>query len=40
VGALQVKLTVADLSRLDRAAPLGATAGGRYPQEAMQRVNI
>ena len=40
VGALQVKLTTADLSRLDRAAPPGATAGARYPQEAMQRVNI
>jgi len=40
LGALQVKLTPADLSRLDRAAPPGATAGARYPQEAMQRVNI
>jgi len=40
LGALQVKLTAADLSRLDRAAPLGAAAGARYPQEAMQRVNI
>jgi len=40
VGALQVRLTAADLSRLDRAAPAGATAGARYPQEAMQRVNI
>jgi aryl-alcohol dehydrogenase-like predicted oxidoreductase len=39
-GALQVKLTAADLSRLDRAAPPGATAGARYPQQAMQRVNI
>src|SRR5207245_1924424 len=40
LGALQVKLTAADLSRLDRAAPPGAAAGARYPQEAMQRVNI
>src|SRR5690242_421180 len=40
VGALQVQLTAADLARLDRAAPVGATAGARYPQEAMQRVNI
>ncbi len=40
VGALQVKLTAADLSRLDQVAPQGATAGARYPQEAMQRVNI
>ena len=40
VGAIQVKLTAADLARLDRAAPRGAAAGARYPQEAMQRVNI
>ena len=40
VGAVQVKLTAADLARLDRAAPRGAAAGARYPQEAMQRVNI
>ena len=39
-GALQVQLTAADRARLDRAAPVGATAGARYPQEAMQRVNI
>lgn len=40
VGAVQVSLTAADLSRLDRTAPAGATAGARYAQEAMQRVNI
>jgi aryl-alcohol dehydrogenase-like predicted oxidoreductase len=40
VGAVQVKLSANDLSRLDRAAPRGAAAGARYPQEAMQRVNI
>ena len=40
VGAVQVSLTAADLSRLDRTAPPGATAGARYAQEAMQRVNI
>jgi aryl-alcohol dehydrogenase-like predicted oxidoreductase len=40
VVALQVKLTAADLARLDRAAPRGAAAGARYPQEGMQRVNI
>jgi aryl-alcohol dehydrogenase-like predicted oxidoreductase len=40
VGAVQVKLNANDLSRLDRAAPRGAAAGARYPQEAMQRVNI
>jgi aryl-alcohol dehydrogenase-like predicted oxidoreductase len=40
VGAVQVKLSANDLSRLDRAAPRGAAAGARYPQEAMHRVNI
>jgi aryl-alcohol dehydrogenase-like predicted oxidoreductase len=39
-GALEIKLTQADFTRLDRVAPPGATAGARYPQEAMQRVNI
>lgn len=40
IGALEVKLTQTDLARLDRIAPLGVTAGARYPQEAMQRVNV
>jgi aryl-alcohol dehydrogenase-like predicted oxidoreductase len=40
IGALEVKLTRADLARLERIAPPGVTAGARYPQEAMQRVNI
>jgi aryl-alcohol dehydrogenase-like predicted oxidoreductase len=40
VGALQVSLTDTDLLRLDQAAPPGATAGARYPQQAMHRVNI
>jgi aryl-alcohol dehydrogenase-like predicted oxidoreductase len=40
LGAVQVKLSANDLSRLDRAAPRGAASGARYPQEAMQRVNI
>jgi aryl-alcohol dehydrogenase-like predicted oxidoreductase len=40
VAAVQVKLSSSDLARLDRAAPRGAAAGARYPQEAMQRVNI
>jgi aryl-alcohol dehydrogenase-like predicted oxidoreductase len=39
IGALQLKLTAADLSRLEQIAPPGATAGARYPQQAMQRVN-
>jgi len=40
VGALQISLTATDLLRLDQAAPPGATAGARYPQQAMHRVNI
>lgn len=40
IGALRITLTPADLERLDRAAPPGAASGARYPQEAMQRVNI
>jgi len=39
-GAVQVRLTAADLARLDRAVPRGATAGARYVPEAMKRVNI
>jgi len=39
-GATQVQLTSADVARLDRAAPHGATAGARYVPEAMKRVNI
>ncbi len=40
MAAVKVSLTPADLQRLDQAAPAGATAGERYPQEALQRVNI
>lgn len=40
IGAVQVKLTAADLARLERAAPHGATAGARYAPEAMKRVNV
>jgi aryl-alcohol dehydrogenase-like predicted oxidoreductase len=40
IGALRITLTPADLERLDRAAPPGVASGARYPQEAMQRVNI
>ena len=38
--AVQLQLTTADLARLERAAPRGATAGARYVPEAMKRVNI
>jgi len=40
IGALQVTLTASDLARLDQIAPRGVTAGARYPEHAMQRVNI
>ncbi len=39
VGALEVKLTQEDLEALDKAAPVGATAGLRYPEAVMQSVN-
>ena len=40
IGALQVTLTLADIEQLDRIAPRGVTAGARYPEQAMQRVNL
>ncbi|MBI1850267.1 MAG: aldo/keto reductase [Planctomycetes bacterium] len=39
-GATDVRLTAADLSRIDRAAPLGAASGARYGEMAMKRVNL
>ena len=39
VGALAVRLSEADLARLDQAWPKGATAGARYPEAAMRAVN-
>jgi aryl-alcohol dehydrogenase-like predicted oxidoreductase len=39
LGAVKITLTSSDLARLDQAAPVGSTAGARYPQEAMRRVN-
>jgi aryl-alcohol dehydrogenase-like predicted oxidoreductase len=38
-GASQVKLSAEDLRRIDAAAPHGATAGLRYPEQAMRAVN-
>jgi aryl-alcohol dehydrogenase-like predicted oxidoreductase len=38
-GALNVKLSPEDLSRIDEVAPHGAAAGDRYPQAAMAAVN-
>ena len=40
VAALEVALTPEDLERLNEAAPKGATAGDRYPERAMQVVNL
>ena len=39
IGALEVKLTPADLKRLDEILPPGAAAGTRYPERAMAAVN-
>jgi aryl-alcohol dehydrogenase-like predicted oxidoreductase len=38
-GALQVKLTVDDLRRIEEVAPKGAAAGMRYPEAMMSLVN-
>ena len=37
--ALQVRLTAADLARIDRVLPSGAAAGDRYVPQAMQALN-
>lgn len=38
-GALQIELTAEDVAELNAAAPLGATAGARYPEQSMAAVN-
>jgi len=38
--ALDVTLTPADLRRIDEAAPRGAAAGARYPDEYMNRLGV
>jgi aryl-alcohol dehydrogenase-like predicted oxidoreductase len=40
LGALKVKLSAADLARMDAAVPRGAAAGTRYPAGGMQSVYI
>lgn len=40
VGALDVKLTKADLARIDEVAPKGAAAGPRYPEAAMKQLSL
>jgi len=39
VGALEVRLTQADLERIDRVLPLGVAAGERYVPQGMRAVN-
>jgi aryl-alcohol dehydrogenase-like predicted oxidoreductase len=40
IGALDVKLTGADLKRLDEILPPGAAAGARYHERGMEMVNL
>lgn len=39
LGALDVKLSTADLERINELAPVGVAAGTRYPEALMQMVN-
>ena len=39
VKALEVRLTAADMHRIDEVAPLGVTAGTRYPEGGMLTIN-
>jgi aryl-alcohol dehydrogenase-like predicted oxidoreductase len=39
IGALEVKLTAADLARIDKVFPTNAAAGPRYPENMMAIVN-
>ena len=39
LGAIKVKLTKADLQRIDAVLPMGSTSGDRYPAHSMQAVN-
>jgi aryl-alcohol dehydrogenase-like predicted oxidoreductase len=38
LGALNVTLTAADLSRIDAVLPAGSASGDRYPAQSMQAV--
>jgi aryl-alcohol dehydrogenase-like predicted oxidoreductase len=40
VAALELTLSADDLARLNELAPKGATAGERYPEQAMRAVNL
>ena len=39
IAAVNVRLTAADLARIDRVLPPGAAAGTRYPEAAMRSLN-
>ena len=39
VAALQIELTTEDLADFNRIAPVGSTAGARYPEPGMAAVN-
>jgi aryl-alcohol dehydrogenase-like predicted oxidoreductase len=39
IGAIDIKLNDDDIKRLETAAPLGFTKGGRYPEAVMKNVN-
>jgi len=40
LGALDVRLTAADINRISAAIPIGAAAGTRYPEGGMRGVYI
>ena len=39
-GAREVRLSGADMKRIDEIAPVGVAAGGRYPEQGMKSVNV
>lgn len=39
VAALEIELSPGDLAELSQAAPVGSTAGARYPETSMTAVN-
>ena len=39
VAALEIELSAGDLEELAHAAPMGSTAGARYPESSMAAVN-
>jgi len=40
IGALSVKLSAADLAEIEKAVPVGAVAGLRYPEAQMKSVYV